>query len=281
MDVSAVAVKDCHILAIQHSPNVDCSPQNNKFFPKILSIFRFTYFFYYRKTNRLIIFASRGIRHLSHDTDMEVIIGRQGTQKTAISDPTVSRRHCKVTDNGDGTYTIENLSDAGTRIDGREIVRATANANSKIQLGASFCSTLGALLDLSETKTKSYSIGHLRAVWEDFNRHNIDMAEQQRKINLTRTGLGIFTMCAMPTIFFFGAIGYLLTGIGVLGNIYSFAGMRNAETAADRQRRQDDFDDAWVCPNPDCGRSLPAKNYKMLVRNFQSCPYCKCKYTEK
>ncbi|MDE6028154.1 MAG: hypothetical protein K2G23_08790, partial [Muribaculaceae bacterium] len=63
--------------------------------------------------------------------------------------------------------------------------------------------------------------------------------------------------------------------------VYSFAGMRNAESAADRQRRQDAFDDAWVCPNPECGHSLMAKNYRMLVRNFQSCPYCKCKYIEK
>lgn len=107
------------------------------------------------------------------------------------------------------------------------------------------------------------------------------MAESQRKTNLVRTGLGIFTMCAMPTIFFFGPVGYILTGIGVLGNIYSFVGMRNAETAEERQRRQDAFDDAWVCPNPDCGHSLLAKNYKLLVRNHQSCPYCKCKYVEK
>ena len=107
------------------------------------------------------------------------------------------------------------------------------------------------------------------------------MAESQRKTNLVRTGLGIFTMCAMPTIFFFGPVGYILTGIGVLGNIYSFAGMRNAETAEARQKRQDAFDDAWVCPNPDCGHSLLAKNYKLLVRNHQSCPYCKCRYVEK
>lgn len=236
---------------------------------------------------------------------MEIIIGRKGTQKTPITDLTVSREHCKLTVNGDGTYTIENLSQSGTKVDGRDIIRATVNLNSRIQLGQSFSATLAELIGnpASEVKSKPnasdsspkvasqptqqqkevkiFNISHLRRVWEDYNDANLEMANQQRKVNLTRTALGIFTMCAMPTIFFFGPVGYVLTGIGVLGNIYSFAGMKNAETAEDRQRRQDAFDDAWVCPNPDCGRTLPAKNYKMLVRNHHSCPYCKCKYVEK
>lgn len=236
---------------------------------------------------------------------MEIIIGRQGTQKTPITDPTVSRKHCKVTDNGDGTYIIENLSPAGTKVDGVDILRTTAKANSRIQLGQTFSATLVELIGAplvttknlhpskSENAAKSstvqnpqsevrtFNISHLRRVWDDYNNTNIEMADSQRRTNLIRTGLGIFTMCAMPTIFFFGPVGYALTVIGVLGNIYSFAGLKNAETAAERQQRQDAFDDAWVCPNPDCGHSIIAKNYKLLVKNHKSCPYCKCKYVEK
>ena len=76
----------------------------------------------------------------------EIIIGRKGTQKTPISDPTVSREHCKVTDNGDGTFTIENLSQTGTKIDGRDIIRAKATLNSRIQLGQSFSAMLVELI---------------------------------------------------------------------------------------------------------------------------------------
>lgn len=237
---------------------------------------------------------------------MEIIIGRQGTQKTPITDPTVSRKHCKVTANGDGTYIIENLSPSGTKVDGVEIVRATVKPNSRIQLGQNFSATLVELIGVpqavskpqaqstsakpttqgtSSPKThpevKTFNISHLRRVWEDYNNANIEMANSQRKTNLIRAGLGIFTMCAMPTIFFIGPVGYALTGLGVLGNIYSFAGLSNAETEEEKQRRRDAFDDVWVCPNPECGHSLLAKNYKMLVRNHQSCPYCKCKYVEK
>lgn len=236
---------------------------------------------------------------------MEIVIGRQGSQKTPITDPTVSRKHCKVIDNGDGTYIIENLSPAGTKVDGVDIIRTTAHLHSRLQLGQRFCTTLIELIGLprstdesrqsnrsrsaeqskqsstSGQEAKTFNISHLRRVWDDYSNTNIKMADYQRKTNLIRTGLGVFTMCAMPTIFFFGPVGYALTGIGVLGNIYSFVGMRNSETAEERQRRQDAFDDSWICPNPECGHSLLAKNYKLLVRNYQSCPYCKCKYVEK
>lgn len=229
-----------------------------------------------------------------------ITIGRTGTQKTPIDDKTVSREHCKVTDNGDGTFTVENLSQNGTKIDGRDIIRATARLDSRIQLGRSFSATLEELIGYAQkanasqaapktqqsqttrqNEVKTFSISHLRRVWEDFNQTNIEMADKQRKINLTRAGFGIFSMCAMLLIFFFGPVGYVLTAIGVLGNIYSFVGMRNAETAEERQHRQDAFDEEWICPNPECGRTLLAKNYRMLVRNHQFCPYCKCKYVEK
>ncbi|MDE5857650.1 MAG: FHA domain-containing protein [Muribaculaceae bacterium] len=222
---------------------------------------------------------------------MEIIIGRQGTQKTPITDPTVSRKHCKVTDNGDGTFTIENLSSLGTKVDGVDIVRKTANINSILQLGPTFSASLGDLIgqgnsqpQISESslnETKTFDISHLKEVWESFNNKNIQIANSQRQINLIRGLLGIFTMGAMPTIFFLGPIGYILTGIGVVGNFYSFVGMKNVETAEEKQCRQDEFDDKWICPNPDCGRSLIARNYRLLIRNYQSCPYCKCKYVEK
>ncbi|MDE7081590.1 MAG: FHA domain-containing protein [Muribaculaceae bacterium] len=237
---------------------------------------------------------------------MEIIIGRQGTQKTPITDPTVSRRHCKVTVNGDGSYTLENLSQSGTIVNGNPIIRATVGPDTRIQLGQSYSATLGELIGLSATKSshqtsatpsssvpagasggqqsaspKTYSITHLQHVWNDFNNTNLEMENTQRRTNLVRAGLGIFTMCAMPLCYFFGPVGYVLTAVGILGNIYSFVGIKNAETAEERQSRRDAFDDAWICPNPECGHSLMAKNYRMLVRNHQSCPYCKCKYIEK
>ena len=241
---------------------------------------------------------------------MEIIIGRKGSQKVPITDTSVSREHCKVTDNGDGTYKIENLSQSGTKVDGRDIISATATLNSRIQLGQSFSATLVELIGapstsastagksaagesaasatrestLSDTlpKVKTFNISHLEPIWENFNRENLEMLARQRQVNLARTGFGILTMCTVPVSILIGStIAYCLPVLGVLGNVWSFIGMKNAETPEQRQRRQDEFDEAWVCPNPKCGHTLNAKNYKMLVRNFQNCPYCKCKYEVK
>ncbi len=237
---------------------------------------------------------------------MEIIIGKLGTQKTPITDPTVSRKHCKLTINDDGTYTLENLSASGTKVDGQSIIRTTVNLNSRIQLGPRFSATLVELIGVPTSNSpvqstfnsgnqaasstssqprqevKTFNISHLQKVWDDFNQTNLEKANEQRRVNLVRTGAAIFTMsAALVASLTTGPIGWILTGTGLLGNIYSFVGMKNAETPEDRQRRQERFDDAWVCPNPACRKTIPARDYRYLRRNFDSCPYCKCKYVEK
>lgn len=257
---------------------------------------------------------------------MELIIGRQGNQCFPIEDPSVSRKHCRLRVNPDGSYVIENISQAGTKVNGIPVISKIVVPEDIVQLGPVFSfkikdlnlgcgveddeatiitpsrpQTATAPRNVADKKStpaeqrvikdagnvsdnlpkkpgNEYSIDHLKMVWDKFNDTNISMAHEQRRINLIRTRLGIFTMCAMPTIFFLGPIGYILTFIGVIGNIYSYTKMKNAETPEQRLKRQEEFDDRWICPNPQCGHTLPAKNFKMLVRNHKSCPYCKAKY---
>lgn len=239
---------------------------------------------------------------------MEIIIGRQGNQKMPISEPTVSRKHCKVTKNSDGTYTVENISDYGTKVNGVSIIRTSATLDSILELGPIFKATLRELIEepkttptsserqesprvskpqqaanQPKTEVKTYNISHLRRVWEDYNTKNIENADAQRKVTLIRSGSMIVTMGGglVATLATLPIIGGVFTGIGVISMIYSFVGMKKSESAKEKQRRQEEFDDTWVCPNPSCGKTLLAKNYKMLVKNHQSCPYCKCKYVEK
>ena len=217
---------------------------------------------------------------------MDIIIGKQGNQKMPISDPTVSRKHCKVTVNSDGTYTIANLSTTSfTKVDGRDIIKTQATLDSEIQLGPIFKARLRDLIGVPKENPmqKEFSISHLEKIWKDFNTKNLAIVKKQQKLNLTRTGLGIFTMCAMPTIFFLGPIGYALTGIGVIGNIYSFVGLKNIESPELRQKRYEEFENVYVCPNPECGRSFPMKSYSYIKQNYlkTGCPYCKCRYVEK
>lgn len=230
----------------------------------------------------------------------EIIIGREGNQAVAITDRTVSRRHCKLTVNPDGSMILENLSGSGTKVDGIEIIRKAVRPDSIVQLGPQFrmriCDLVGHVSSTGQsTGTASaaapkpgqkqpeppeVNISHLRRVWEEYNSTNLMIATEQRKINLIRAALGIATMCTLPLMYILGPEALIITGVAIVGNIYSFVGIKNAETPQQRQERQDDFDALWVCPNPRCHRSIISKNYKLLVRNYQSCPWCKAKYVE-
>ncbi len=133
-----------------------------------------------------------------------------------------------------------------------------------------------------EKKVETFNISHLEGVWKSYKESLRRMQEKQKKINLIRSGCGIFTMCAMPCIFFIGEWGYALTAIGVIGNIYSFVGMKNDNTAEDREYYMEWLQDNYVCPNPACNKFLGNLSYKLLKKQHSMhCPYCKCNFTEK
>lgn len=134
---------------------------------------------------------------------------------------------------------------------------------------------------------QKYNIKHLERVWIHYHDSLKHLREKQKKVNLIRSGCGIFTMCAMPCIFFLGPIGYALTGVGVLGNIYSFVGLKNDNTSDEQERLAEEFQDSYVCPN--CGKFLGNISYKMLKKQIVSpkdqkmhCPQgCGAEFIEK
>lgn len=129
---------------------------------------------------------------------------------------------------------------------------------------------------------KQFNIKHLERVWRDNHDSIRKIREKQKKVNLIRSGCGLFTACAMPCIFFLGPIGYVLTGVGVMGNLYSFIGLKNDNTADQQERLTEEFQDRYVCPNPDCNKFLGNMSYKLLKKQYSMhCPYCKCEYVEK
>lgn len=86
----------------------------------------------------------------------------------------------------------------------------------------------------------------------------------------------------MPCIFMFGPVGYALTGIGIIGNLYSFIGLKNDNTAEVLEQIGETFQDEYVCPNPDCNKFLGNISYRLLKKQYSMhCPYCKSEYIEK
>lgn len=239
----------------------------------------------------------------------EIIVGRHGNQKIQINDNSVSRQHCKLVPNGDGTFTLIHLSQSGTtKIDGREVIQKQVTPDTVLQLSHNFKAKVADLVgqqilnanrpNLNQRASfqgnvnnrppqnrvnqpaapQRVSIAHLERVYEEYNNHKLQVAKENKRVGMIRAGSTIFTMGSglISSLTDIGPLGWVMTGIGLIGIVYSIIGMKNAETPEQRQAIQDQFDDAWACPN--CRKSLNAKNYRMLVKNYQHCPHCKCEF---
>lgn len=212
---------------------------------------------------------------------VQIIVGRQGNQKMPIpaNDFTISRQHCKITQNPDKSFTIENLSANGTRINGVPYVRKIVNdSNTQIQIGEKFTATVAQLLGIKPELV--FHVSHLSDVWVSYQQALAEVRARQKKVNLVRTGCGMFTMLTVPLAMVIGPAAYILTGVGFIGNLYSFFGMKNDNTPEVMENIKDQFMDLYVCPNKECGHTLPMMSYKQLRKNYKSCPHCKAKYID-
>lgn len=126
-----------------------------------------------------------------------------------------------------------------------------------------------------------YSISHLELVWRDLQDQRNEIREKQKKVNLIRTGCSVFSMLTVPCTIILGPWAYALTGVGVIGTVYSFVGLKNDDTTQRMEDITEEFQDRYVCPNPECGKFLGNMSYKLLKKQYSMhCPYCKCEYVE-
>ncbi len=128
---------------------------------------------------------------------------------------------------------------------------------------------------------KIFSVRHLKYIWEDYKRYKDRIRKEQKKVTLVRTGCSLFTMLSMPCISLIGPIGFIFTGIGIIGALYGFLGMKNDNSAEQLEKLNEDFQMRYVCPNHDCGRFLGNFSYRVMLNNYRhQCPYCKSKFIE-
>ena len=206
--------------------------------------------------------------------------------------------HAAIMVDANGNMTLKNVKAQNiTYVNGMEIVSKRITPSDTVELGKDrFGIHLSVVLEtakkLADTAVpagggggqvaQTFNMAHLEMVWNNYHDSLRDLREKQKRVNLIRSGCGIFTMCAMPCIFFFGAVGYVLTAIGVIGNIYSFIGLKNDDTPEEQERITETFQERYVCPNPECNKFLGNLSYKLLKRQYSMhCPYCKCEYVEK
>lgn len=219
---------------------------------------------------------------------MGIIVGRgrsKATQRVEINDPYVSREHCWLTENGDGTYTLENKSPYGTFVDGCQVLKTLVTKDTIIKLSPNSSYKVADLLPI---ETKEFSIKPLEAVWNEYHDKMLEIQRRQRDVNLLRSASPIFTLGsgAIATTaksldwsdVIFG-ITIVLTIIGLLLMIYCFVVSYTDNSIESREVANEKFMNNYICPNPDCKHFMGNQSYLVLRQN-KSCPYCRCKLKE-
>lgn len=236
---------------------------------------------------------------------MEIIIGRKGTQRTPITDTTVSREHCKLTINADGTYTLENLSINGTFVNGNSIIRTVVTPDTILRLGANFSIAVRDLLPLQSANIKPqqaqqqnplqqfakpavdpnqerYEIEFrkLKSVYEKYTEDKLAIQKEAGMTNFYRmlpmTLMAIVSLGAacIPGL---GAIAPVIAVVGlgllVFSLFKSYNGNRDNPEKLEALNKQFMID--YVCPK--CGNFLGFIPYENL-ENKSTCNFCKCKW---
>lgn len=217
------------------------------------------------------------------------VIGTPNTVPNCVSRCKVSEgmAHAKIEVDAKGNMILTNMKPQNvTFVNGSEIMSKHIVLTNYIELGKDhFNINLPVIIETAKKIVgelpETYNIKHLKLIYCNYHDSLKKIRDRQKHINLIRSGCGIFTMCAMPCIYFLGHVGYILTGIGILGNIYSFIGLKNDNTSDEVEHLTDEFQDHYVCPNPKCNKFLGNISYKLLKKQYSMhCPHCKCQYIE-
>ena len=227
---------------------------------------------------------------------MEIIVGRKGNQAFTITDMSVSGKHLKLTTLPDGNVEVEDLgSSNGTFIDGVRIIKKVVSRNTTIQMGSRYTFKVSDVIpetpkasapqqQSAPTQPKpvpEYSIKHLKYVWDEYEetiaaiRHKSQQMGKKRMIPMM---LGSFSGLISA---FVGSGAFITIPIAIVSFIFLFKAYNEKDTSLeDTKAAKDTLINKYVCPNPECHRSLPHQDYSLLSQNT-NCPYCKCKWTTK
>lgn len=214
-----------------------------------------------------------------------IIVGREGNQKMPLKDvPGVSRKHCILTDNLDGSFTVEDTSKLGTFVNGIQIIQTKVTPDTVIQLGPQFKVKVADLLPkLPPPPAQEFSLIPLRAVWDEYEQRKLGLqAENAKKANqqryqglLSTLGMVAGVIPGIPMIL---RIICMVASLG-LGVFFLVRGSKTANSLPLQMKALDDeFRRRYKCPNPQCGRPFALTHYEN-IEYTPSCPACKCKYT--
>lgn len=193
---------------------------------------------------------------------------------------TVSRQHCSLTVDADGTMKLRNLKPENTTyVNGVAVEQKTIKPSDTVQLGPDRyqvdMKTLVALLDKLTPKTAD--IRPLKQLYSQYEHDVMQLEIAERKFNSLRGATGLITMAAILLSFTLGhGPVYMILYITAIlvSAAFTVKAYRNSSNMPKRKKElQDRFKDKYRCPN--CGHHY-SMNYNELVM-YDACPFCKAK----
>lgn len=231
---------------------------------------------------------------------MEIIVGRQGTnQKITILDRTVSRQHCKLTAQSDGTYLLENISANGTFVDGRSVIKTVVTEDAIIQLGPSYKVKVADIVGNPNIVNPpvphlpqmppsppepdyTAAFNRLESVYERFSKDKVELLKEERRKNQYRSlpmfavGIVSLFLTVIPALepyrIVIVVIAAACAGWGAKIAFGASVEMPERMEALNRQFKID-----YVCPK--CGNFLGDIPFENL-KNKKFCSICKCTWVK-
>lgn len=232
---------------------------------------------------------------------MNLIIGREsgvvaprlcikdGNRTKFIGQPgsvpkTVSRNHCRIEKTNDGKLRITNISDQNSvYVNGIDCQSKTIDKNDLVELGTDhYRLDLASVVKVIESVDvpTSYSIIHLKQIWDNYSQAKLDMQIRERKINALSAIPGVISMISIALSFIDGFRAVFISVAAICAMVFAIIRLKGAENGPLKQRElEDGFQDDYVCPNPKCHHFLGNRSYKLVLKDG-CCPWCKSKYTE-
>lgn len=193
--------------------------------------------------------------------------------------------HCRVLIDDQFDITIEDITDNNFMyINGIECKRRRhVKVEDVIELGPDRYRL--ALQDIVSyiTSQKAYHIGHLKKVYDDYQRIKQERQEKQGKFNSISGIPGVLSMSSIALSVVPGLENIRVPMI-IIAVIFAIAfgvirwGM-SSSSPEQMRKLEEDFRDQYRCPNPSCHRFLGTTPYKDLLFH-KTCPYCKAKFEE-
>lgn len=194
-----------------------------------------------------------------------------------ITAPDVSKKHCIITDNGNGTYTVEDTgSTNGTYVDGLKIYKKVVSADTVLQLGATFKVKVSDLISGDPWiggGEGAKSISHLLEIRRKYEAEVERLKSSQEFMMAFRIGLP-----ALGAIFSglcFGHSG--MSTITVIFTIVTLVSVLISLISSPRkkiEKLQKKFKKDYACPA--CG--WPLINFdETQLKLMGACPNPKCK----